>query len=214
LQFCTAGHFFYFGKTLSFLRLLPDLSTLTNSRLLPIQQIRWPFDIGDHITVSNDDRMDVHGVEGWIVEKMDLFTTTLRMISSRKVATFSNASLARSCIVNLKRSENAQINILLKFDSEISLSKVKVFTKAVNRFVEKHSKEWLAVTSFRKIRVEADLGFVEYQLGLLHRKAWQDTLAIAESRASVSGFCGALQKKLGIALATTSVPKVYACCRQ
>ena len=47
------------------------------------------------------------GSSTWFVEKVSLFTTTVRFATTNEVATYSNGSLARLRIINAKRSPKA-----------------------------------------------------------------------------------------------------------
>jgi hypothetical protein len=168
---------------------------------------RRPFDIGDRIAVSevNTDT-DTNGSLGWVVEKIDLFTTTVRFGSSREVATLSNGSLARSRIINMTRSDKAQVYVYLKFSVDEPYSKVKVFRSAVESFVRERPREWLCLSGFRATRVETDLGYIEYVVVLQHRESWNMVTDILQSKADVSSFCLELQKQLEMRYHAPALP--------
>lgn len=47
--------------------------------------VRRPYDVGDRISVSPvDEDADVNGSQPWIVEKLDLYSTTVRLAATRK----------------------------------------------------------------------------------------------------------------------------------
>lgn len=168
---------------------------------------RRPYDIGDRIAVSDvNQNTDMNGSPGWVVEKIDLFTTTVRFGSSREIATLSNGSLARSRIINMTRSDKAQINIFLKFSVDEPYSKVKVFRSAVESFVRERPREWLCLSGFRATRVETDLGFIEYVVVLQHRESWNMITDILQSKADVSSFCLELQKQLEMSYHAPALP--------
>jgi small-conductance mechanosensitive channel len=121
--------------------------------------VRKPFDVGDRIAISDpQEDTDANGSAGWIVEKVDLFTTTMRFATTREVATISNGALAGSRIINLKRSEKALVYIYLKFGVDVPHGKIESFKEEVTAFVKDRPREWLALTGFRSTRIEADLG--------------------------------------------------------
>ena len=121
--------------------------------------VRKPFDVGDRIAISDPEiDTDTNGSAGWIVEKVDLFTTTVRFATTREVATISNGALAGSRIINLKRSEKALVYIYLKFGVDVPHGKIESFKVEVTAFVKDRPREWLALTGFRSTRIEADLG--------------------------------------------------------
>ena len=92
--------------------------------------VRKPFDVGDRIAVS-DPVVDTNpdGSTGWIVEKVDLSTTTYRNALTREVATVGNGVLALTRVINQARSKEAQVVIRLKFDVDVPYSKIKLFRK-------------------------------------------------------------------------------------
>jgi small-conductance mechanosensitive channel len=121
--------------------------------------VRKPYDVGDRIAISDpEEDTNINGSAGWIVEKVDLFTTTVRFATTREVATISNGALAGSRIINLKRSQKALVYIYLKFSVDIPYDKVEVFKVEVTAFVKDRPRQWLALTGFRSTRIEADLG--------------------------------------------------------
>jgi hypothetical protein len=149
---------------------------------------------------------DTNGSQGWVVEKIDLFTTTVRFGSTREVATLSNGSLARSRIINMTRSDKAQVFVYLKFSVDEPYSKVKVFRSTVESFVRERPREWLCLSGFRATRVETDLGYIEYVVVLQHRESWNMVTDILQSKADVSSFCLELQKQLEMRYHAPALP--------
>ena len=99
--------------------------------------LRRPYEIGDRIAVSAiDDPAETDGSAGWIVENIDLYTTTVRLAATREVATVSNGSLARSRIINMKRSEKALLTIFLRFSVETPFEKIMILKNAVEVYVK------------------------------------------------------------------------------
>jgi len=99
--------------------------------------LRRPYEIGDRIAVSAvDDPAETDGSAGWIVENIDLYTTTVRLAATREVATVSNGSLARSRIINMKRSEKALLTIFLRFSVDTPFEKIVILKNAVEVYVK------------------------------------------------------------------------------
>lgn len=120
---------------------------------------RQPYDIGDCISIS-DPTLDtkINGSQPWFVQGITLFTTTLRNGSSNEVASISNGALAKTRIINAARSPKAQIFVFLKFAIDVPYDKVKIFNTVIKEFVRDRPREWIQLSAFRALRVEADLG--------------------------------------------------------
>uniref|UniRef100_A0A7S1YKQ8 Mechanosensitive ion channel MscS domain-containing protein n=1 Tax=Grammatophora oceanica TaxID=210454 RepID=A0A7S1YKQ8_9STRA len=168
---------------------------------------RRPYDIGDRISISDPmNDTPAAGSATWFVEKVDLFTTTLRFATTNEVCTVSNGSLANARIVNAARSPQAVLYLNLKFSVKVPYSKVKVFRKTVEAFVKARPREWLAFSGFRANRVEADMGYIEYVIVIQHRESWQEIGRLLDSRATLYSFCLEVQKKLGMNYKAPAVP--------
>lgn len=104
--------------------------------------VRRPYDIGDKIALS-DPEVDTSptGSSTWFVEKVTIFTTTVRYASTNEVATYSNGSLARLRIINAKRSPKAVVCVFVKFGSNAPFDMIKVFQTAVENFVKARPRE-------------------------------------------------------------------------
>jgi small-conductance mechanosensitive channel len=73
--------------------------------------VRRPYDIGDKVAISPPDQdTSASGSSTWFVEKVSLYTTTVRFATTNEVATYSNGSLARLRIINAKRSPKGELN--------------------------------------------------------------------------------------------------------
>ena len=169
--------------------------------------VRKPYDIGDRISISDPIvETDEAGSNGWIVEKVDLYTTTVRYAHTREVATIANGTLASTRIINMNRSKKALVRIYLKFGVNIPYSKVEELRTEVTKFVKDRPRQWLALNSFRSTRIEADLGYIEYVVILQHRESWQSLPAILNSKAEFSSYCLELQKKLGMKYIAPRLP--------
>ena len=161
--------------------------------------VRRPYDIGDKIGISPVDNVsNPDGSSAWFVEGVSLFTTTARYATTNEIATFSNGSLANSRIINAFRSPKAQVHIYFKFSLEVSHEKITLFRDSLESFVKARPREWIALSAFRTKSVEADLGYVEYSVVLIHREKWQSLPAILDSKADIQSFAVEVSQRLGI----------------
>ncbi len=168
---------------------------------------RQPYDIGDCISISGvTDEIPKNGSAPWFVENITLFSTTLRSGPSNEVATVSNGSLAQTRIINAARSQKAQIFIFLKLSIDIPYEKVKIFHSVVKEFVKDRPREWVKLGAFRAVRVEADQGYIEYELIAQHVETWQIMGQILQSRADLSSFCLEVMKQMGMRYVSPSMP--------
>jgi len=170
--------------------------------------VRKPYDIGDRVNVASVlSQPNVFGGESsWIIEKVDLYSTTARLGTTRELATFCNGSLAGLRIMNLNRSDKPNIYLNLKFSVESSPQQRQMFKRRMTAFVKERPRQWIKVVDFRNTRVEADLGFVEYVLVIQHREKWQNLAAILTSRGEVFDYAVELQKKLNMNYKAAYVP--------
>lgn len=121
-------------------------------------------------------------------------------------ATLSNGSLANSRIINVTRSQQAQLYILFKFPIDAPYEKLEVFHSAVERYVRNRPREWLAMGSFRATGVHADKGYIEYIVTGQHRESWSNWGALMLSKAQLMSFCLELSKKLGMTYRSPALP--------
>lgn len=158
-------------------------------------------DIGDRIAISTvNDESPMDNSFGSIVEDISLFHTTVRCGLTREIATITNGSLAKSRIINMRRSDKAQICINVKFGVDVPNDTIVLFRKAVEKFVQDRPQAFVNSVGFRIARVESDLGFIEYVIVLQSHESWQSVSEVLESKAKVSRFCVELQKQLGLNL--------------
>lgn len=169
--------------------------------------MRRPYDIGNRIAIADpNSEQNINGTHTWYVQKVDLFTTTVRFSATNEVATLANGSLAASRIVNAARSPKAVVHVYLKLGVDIPYARVQVFKKTVETFIKQRPREWVALMRFRATRVEADLGYIEYALDLQHRESWQNMAAILMSKADLASFCLEVSKQLEMRYQAPSLP--------
>ena len=127
--------------------------------------VRRPYDIGDRVCffmptdpVNNDGPPS----GGYIIEKVDLYATTVRLATTREYTTFSNGSLADTRIVNLRRSVKANVSIYLKFTINATRKELKIFKARLLQYLKDRPREWIKLNSFRCTRIETDQQYMEY----------------------------------------------------
>ena len=168
---------------------------------------RQPYDIGDCISISDvTEETSKHGSTPWKVENITLFTTTVRSGPTNEVATISNGSLAKTRIINANRSQKAQVFVFLKLSIDVPYEKVKIFHSVVKEFVKDRPREWVKLGAFRAIRVEADQGYIEYELLAQHVEPWQIMGQVLQSRADLSSFCLEVMKQMGMRYESPNMP--------
>ncbi|KAG7350307.1 mechanosensitive ion channel [Nitzschia inconspicua] len=169
--------------------------------------VQRPYGIGDRINIADPEIPgDNAGSQGWIVEDVTLFTTTLCLAATSERATIANGMLAKSRIINGARSPNAIVYVVMRFGIETPYRKVEMFRSAVEKFVRARPREWSSMLGFRVSRIEADLGFIEYTTALRHREAWQNIVPILNSRNTMHAFCLELAKKLDMRYKNPPLP--------
>jgi Small-conductance mechanosensitive channel len=168
---------------------------------------RQPFDVGDRIAISDpqsDTSMD--GSLTWFVENISLYQTTVRQGATNEMATYSNSSLAHSRIINAARSPKAMTFVYLKFGIDVPYSKVMIFKDVVEKFVKDRPREFIKVDGFRATTVEADMGYIQYVIVLLHVDSWQNIAEVLQAKADVASFCLEVQKKMNMRYVAPPMP--------
>lgn len=161
--------------------------------------VRRPYDIGDKVAISDPESdTSSSGSSTWFVEKVSLYSTTVRFATTNEVATYSNGSLARLRIINAKRSPKAIVYVYNKFGSDVPYKMIQVFKASVENFVKSRPREWAQLNGFRATRVNLELNFIEYVIVLTHRELWQNIAPILQSKADLASFCLEVSKMLNL----------------
>jgi hypothetical protein len=196
------------GLSISFAFMMGTASSKYLEGILLIL-VRKPYDIGDRVCFL-DATADVNNngppSGGWIVEKVDLFTTTVRLATTREYTTFANGSLAQSRIINLKRSDKANVFFYMKFTINSTKQQLQIFRHRIVRWLEEHPREWIKLNAFRCLRVETDMQYMEYILSLQHREPWQNYNSVQNSRSDFNMFALDLQKELKMEYTAPRMP--------
>lgn len=169
--------------------------------------VQRPYGIGDRISISNSEiPSDAGGAQGWIVEDVTLFTTTLALAATSERATIANGVIAKSRIINMARSPNAVVYVKMRFGTETPYTKIQIFRSSVEKFVQVRPKEWGRLLGFRVSKIESDLAYIEYSICLQHREGWQNIVPILNSRNTMHSYCLELSKKLDMRYKSPHLP--------
>jgi hypothetical protein len=161
--------------------------------------LQKPYEIGDRVGIGNTEKeANSSGTQAFVVEDVTLYHTSFIFVSTNERATVSNGTLAKSRIINCGRSPNAVIFFTLKFGVEVPYQQIEIVRAAVDKFVKARPQQFSSLLGFRATAIQAELGYIEYCVVLMHREGWQNKAAILKSKAVIQQFCLELQKKLGI----------------
>jgi len=152
---------------------------------------RRPYDLGDRIMLEGATSRPDHDAarQSWLVEDVNLYSTTLRYAATNEVSTVPNGSIAQSRIINLARSPNALVTVTLRFQLEVEDTKLSIFRHALRKFLRDRPRTWLELAYFRCERVNTEAKWLEYELRVRHAKSWQDGPRILQNRATLIKFC-------------------------
>lgn len=169
--------------------------------------VQRPYGIGDRINVSNTEvDSGWGGSQGWIVDNVTLFTTTIVLAGTGERATISNGALAKSRIINGARSPKALLYVTLKISLDVPYQKIEIFKSAVEKFVKARPREWLSLAGFRVSGIYAEQNYVEYSIILQHRERWQNIVLLLDSRHTMHCFCLELSKKMKMRYRSPPLP--------
>jgi nuclear transport factor 2 (NTF2) superfamily protein len=169
--------------------------------------VQQPYGIGDRISIANTETpSEVGGAQGWIVEDVTMFTTTVCLAATSERATMSNGTITKSRIINGARSPNAILYVTMRFAFDTPYMKVKKFRNAVESFVRGRPREWSAMLSFRVALIEANQGYIEYRIAVRHRESWQNIIPIRNSSNTIHAFCLEIAKELDMRYISPALP--------
>jgi hypothetical protein len=169
--------------------------------------VQRPYGVGDRINISNTEvDSGWGGAQGWIVDNVTLFTTTLVLAGTNERATISNGALAKSRIINGARSPKALLFVTLKIGLDVPYQKIEIFKSAVEKFVKARPREWLSLAGFRVSGIFAEQNYVEYSIILQHREKWQNMVLLLDSRHTIHCFCLELSKKMNMRYHSPPLP--------
>lgn len=183
---------------------------LTNGLFYPLKQgilhiiIKQPYNIGDRICFNNtpDPELKLNNLPlgGWIIEKFDLYTTTVRQGITGEHSTFPNSCMLKdnTRVVTWKRSQKANVLFALKFNAYMTQEKGSYLRKRVTEWIEDHPCEWNNLILFRIVDADFELKLVEYNIVIQHTKPWHNFSLVEQSRSDTLMFLLDLQKDMCI----------------
>jgi len=84
--------------------------------------------VGDRMHLSNPMlETNPDGSSGWIVEKVQLYTTTACWGATNERATLCNGAISTLRVINAARSPNATVYVPLKFHIDTEYEKIQIF---------------------------------------------------------------------------------------
>lgn len=142
--------------------------------------VRRPFDIGDRITITSAANMACPGVgNAWLVEDIDLTTTTLKYLATNEVCTINNSTLTHNRIVNFNRSPKARMCLFARFTIDATHKQIDRFRRRLKRYLRNRPRSWDALLYFRNFDLNKSEGFITYMLGVQHTQPWQNPAVMA-----------------------------------
>ena len=159
--------------------------------------VRRPFDLGDRIILCKPEEKSKLS-ETYIVEDINLTTTTLRFAQTNEVSTVNNWSLTTARIVNCARSPKACIRILAKFNTGASLEKLDTLKSRLEDWLSKDPRSWAGLVQFVTDIIDRDNALIVYKIGVLHVKPWQDISSVMKSKGDLECEVDRISFELGI----------------
>jgi len=145
--------------------------------------VRRPFDLGDRIILSTGLATSTpDSSDTWIVEDINLTTTTLRLAATNEVSTINNSSLSDARIVNCARSPKAIIRFRMVFHSEAPRDKLDDYQKHMEKYVRDRPRIWTRLVQFANDGIDSSDGYITYKIGVEHVASWQELGKIVRHR--------------------------------
>jgi small-conductance mechanosensitive channel len=165
--------------------------------------IRRPFDLGDRISIvdstgppDNSDDPGYH--DTWLVEDVNLFTTTLRLSRTNEISSINNGSIANTRIVNHGRSHNALVNITLLVKIETTSDRIELLKQAIEQYIRNKPRVWSSLINFMVKGIDTAAGYVAYTVRIQNVKSWQDLLPVLQAKGDLEKFCNEILTQLDI----------------
>lgn len=130
---------------------------------------------------------------------INLFHTTLRMITTNEVCSVNNGSIALARIINSARSPNAIAKVTVRFNLHVSSEKTMEFKKALQKYIDEHPRIWKGIKFYQCEKINIDYGYREFLILVEHRKYWQEGLRIWADQGELMQWCFETTKMMGIA---------------
>ena len=153
------------------------------------------YDIGDRVYFLNPEDKETKVVDGppsggWIVEKIDLYKTTLRQGITGERSTVSNGSslLVNSRVMNWKRSDKAIVRLHMEFSGKTGRDKINFYQRQISEWIEDRPCEWVRLDAFRMVDAGIRQQGVKYDVVLQHRESWYNYAAVQDSKSDILIF--------------------------
>ena len=161
------------------------------------------YDIGDRVYFIKPEDTETK-IEngppsgGWVVERIDLFQTTLRQGITGERSTFSNgcALLTNSRVVNWKRSHCANVTLSMELSDKTGSNQIYFFQRQISEWIEDRPHEWFHLDSFRMVDVDIHQHRVTYEVVLRHRESWHNYAAVQDSKSDIRVFLHELRSSV------------------
>jgi hypothetical protein len=159
--------------------------------------VRRPFDLGDRITICEPDGESKLS-DTYIVEDINLTTTTLRFAQTNEVSTINNPSLTTARIVNCARSPKACVRIQARFNCHASLDQLDTLKMRLEKWISEDPRTWTGLVQFVNDTIDRNSDLIVYKIGALHVKSWQEMSTVVKSKADLERQVDELAFDLGI----------------
>lgn len=162
--------------------------------------LRRPFDLGDRISLAAGLATSTPGLGNtWIVEDINLTTTTLRYAGTNEVSSINNSSLSTARIVNCARSPKATIRFQVMFGAAVvTPALLKEYRNRLEGFLRDRPQKWASMIQFANDGVGDDDGGIIYRIGVQHVHAWQEMGKIVADKGELEQESQRLSKEMGL----------------
>eukprot|EP00529_Nitzschia_sp_RCC80_P008888 CAMPEP_0113505976 /NCGR_PEP_ID=MMETSP0014_2-20120614/35636_1 /TAXON_ID=2857 /ORGANISM="Nitzschia sp." /LENGTH=1154 /DNA_ID=CAMNT_0000401389 /DNA_START=267 /DNA_END=3731 /DNA_ORIENTATION=- /assembly_acc=CAM_ASM_000159 len=169
--------------------------------------VQRPYDIGDRVAFASPSFIASGTFSPqWIIKDVGLYHTTFVFGASQEYATISNGTLATLRVINAARSSCACQYFNLKFGIKVEVETIKEFERRLMAFIKDRPRQWLKPICFRISGIKADLGYIEYIVGMQHRESWQQVGAVLTSTGELQQFCFEQTSELGMTFQSPPLP--------
>ena len=161
--------------------------------------VRRPFDLGDRISLATGlANSTPPSSDTWIVEDINLMTTTLRFAATNELSTINNSTLSTARIVNCARSDKAIVRFRMIFRVDASLDHLADFKKQLEEYLRDRPRVWAGLLQFANDGIDSTDGFITYMIGVQNVEAWQELGKIVAHRGELQREALQIAKELKI----------------
>ncbi|CAB9508678.1 expressed unknown protein [Seminavis robusta] len=161
--------------------------------------VRRPFDLGDRIRLSSGLAASSPGLgDTWIVEDINLMTTTLRYAATNEVSTINDCTLSEARIVNCARSTNAIVRFRIAFRASATAGQLKGFRQELELYLENQPQVWTGLVQFANDGIQRDDSYIVFLIGVQHVKSWQELGKIVANKGELTREADRIANKMEI----------------